>query len=295
MKLESLEELRVFSQIVESGSLTAAARALGLPPNTVSRRLASLEERLDVKLLHRTTRSLSLSEAGRALLSRARRILDEVDAAELAVQRETEGLTGVVQISLMSILTVPDTLAVLRLLMDEHPGLRLQIQVNDRPVNPVAEGLDVVVFGGTLSDSTLTARKLTSVQPLLAASTAYIDRHGAPHTPEDLLRHETLHFLSAGGTFPWNLTGPDGEQHVVHPEGRFEANDGRALFDAMVSGLGIGWTSARMMRSAPNLRQVLADYTLPSFPLYAIYPSANRRSARLQTVVAALHAAVVEA
>lgn len=292
MKLESLEELRVFCQIVESGSLTAAARALKLPPNTVSRRLKALEERLDTRLLYRTTRSLSLSESGRALLARAHRILDEVDAAELAIQRETEGLTGLVRISLMSILTVPQTLRGLDALLQQHPGLRLQVSVNDRLVSPVTEGLDVVVIGGTLADSSLVARKLATVEPVLIASEAYLQRRGVPQVPADLLRHETVHFRSGAGTFPWTLTGPNGEQHVVRPEGRFEANDGRALFDAIVTGMGIGFSSRRLMRTQPGLVEVLPDHTLPSFPVYAIYPAAEKRSARLQAVVGALVEAV---
>ena len=288
MKLDSLDELRVFVQIVDSGSLTGAARALKLPPNTVSRRLASLENRLDTRLIHRTTRSMSVSETGRALVVRARRILDEVESAERAILRETEGITGVVRVSVVSVLAVPATLTAIRELMDRHPGLRVHLQVNDRPVNPVAEGLDVVVIGGRLDDSTLVARKLADVELLLAASEGYLARRGLPTTPQDLLDHDTIHFRTGGPALPWRLVGPQGREHVVSPEGRFEANDGRALFDALRSGLGIGLTSRRMLVTDARLSQVLTDYALPPVPLYAVYPAANKRSARLQAVVEAL-------
>ncbi len=294
MKLESLEELRVFVQIVDSGSLTGAARALKLPANTVSRRLASLEDRLGTRLLDRTTRSLSVSEAGRALLTRARRVLDEAESAELAVKRETEGIAGVVRIGLMSVLTVPQTLRRLGDLMDEHPGLRVQVQVHDVPVSPVARGLDVVVIGGSLEDSSLVARKLTEVQPVLVASDDYLARRGTPETPADLVDHDTVAFLTPAGTLPWTLLAPDGERHVVEPRARFQISDGRGVFDAIVCGRGIGYTTRRMIGNTPGLTEVLTDYGLGTIPVYAVYPAADRRSARLQAVVQALLEAVEE-
>ncbi|MFT5680920.1 MAG: DNA-binding transcriptional LysR family regulator [Myxococcota bacterium] len=287
MKIESLEELRIFAQIVESGSLTAAARALGLPSNTVSRRLAALEERLDTRLLYRTTRSLSLSETGRILLSRARRILQEVEATETALQGEKEGLSGMVRISVPSLLTA-DLLASMKALLREHPGLRLQVRVNDKPVNPVAEGLDVVVIGGTLSDSTLIARKLSDIHPVLVASEEYLHRRGHPEKPADLIDHEILLFVRDPPQSHFTLTDSSGHQHTVAVEGRFEADDGRTLMDALAAGIGIGLTSPRIMRVTPSLRRVLPGYSLGSFPIYAIYPASRQRSARLQVVIEAL-------
>lgn len=286
MKLESLEELRVFAQIVESGSLTAAARALGMPANTVSRRLAALEERLDSQLLYRTTRSMSLTEKGHTLLGRARRILDEVQATEVALKRETEGLSGVVRISVPSLLT-HDMLDALSGLLQSEPGLRLLIRVNDVAVNPVAEGLDVVIMGGGQSNSSLIARKLVDVKPVLAASQAYLERRGTPTSPQDLLAHDTLRFTGAPGS-SWVLTDPGGKEHVVPIDCRLEADDGRTLMDAIVLGLGIAFTSVRILRSDPRLVQVLPDHRIGSFPVFAIYPTSRQRSPALLAVVDAL-------
>ena len=130
MKIESVEELRVFAQIVESGSLTAAARALSMPTNTVSRRLAALEERLDTQLLYRTTRSQSLTETGRLFLGRVRRILGEIEATEASLLQEAGGLKGTVRISVMSLVS-ESLLEALTPLMAAHPNLRLQVWVND--------------------------------------------------------------------------------------------------------------------------------------------------------------------
>lgn len=291
MKLESLEELRVFSQIVESGSLTAAARALGMAPNTVSRRLASLEERLDTQLLYRTTRSMSLSEPGRALLGRARRILEQVEAAETALQTESERLTGLVRISVPSVLSA-DLLASLQPLLRDNPGLRLDVQVHDRLVNPVTEGLDVVVMGGRLSDSSLVARKLLDVAPVLVASATYLSEHGAPRTPQDLHHHKSVRFTSDQPQTSWVLRDAQGTEHVVPITSQVEANDGRALLDAVRAGIGIGLTSPRVLRHEPTLQRVLPGYHLTPFPVYAIYPATRQRSARLLAVVDALQRAL---
>jgi len=287
MQLESLEELRVFTQIVESGSLSGAAKVLGLPANTVSRRLSALEERLDTRLVHRTTRSMSLSESGRAFLAGAQRILQEVEAAEGQLRVEREGLHGTIKLGVPSVLT-KELLGALPPLMRENPGLRVQLRVHDKPVNPVTEGLDVLIMGGSFPDSNLIVRSLGRVRMVLAASPAYLDRCGRPTRPTDLEGHTTLHFASDPPQTSWVLTAADGTQHVVPVEGHFEANDGRAMMDAAEAGLGICATSERYLRRTQTLERVLPEHSAFSFPINAVYPASGQRSARLQAVVEAL-------
>jgi len=287
MRLESVEELRVFATVVEAGSMAGAARSLGLPPNTVSRRIAALEGRLGVRLLNRTTRSVSLSEHGRTFIAPAHRILEAVEAAEAALRREREGLSGRVRIGMPSVL-VTDVLAALRPLLAEHPDLRIEATVHDRPVNPVTAGLDVVIVGGALPDSTLIAQKLEDVTLVLAASETYLAEVGAPRVLEDLASHRTVHFRTQPPASSWTLTDREGRQHVVPVKVCFEADDGRALTDAIRAGLGIGATSARVVRGHPELRRVLPDYVGHTFPLFAVYPASGQRSARLRAVVEAL-------
>jgi DNA-binding transcriptional LysR family regulator len=291
MQLESLEELRVFAQVVESGSMSGAARVLGLPANTVSRRIASLEERVGVRLLNRTTRSVGLSEHGRALLAPTHQVLESVERAEAALRRDRSGLSGVVRIGVPSVLT-GDILPALQPLLQEHPGLRLELSVHDRPVNPVSVGLDVLIMGGVLDDSTLVARKLDQVTLVYAASQGYLAEHGEPRTPADLTAHRTLHFRMNPPQSSWTLTDAQGEQHTVPVSGQLEADDGRALVDALRAGMGIGATSERVLRAHPELRRVLPGYRGFSFPVYAIYPTSGQRSARLQAVVGALERVV---
>ena len=287
MKLESIEELRVFAQIVESGSLTAAGRVLGMGTNTVSRRLASLEERLGTTLLNRTTRSVSLSESGRTLLARARVLLEEVEATEVALQRGREGLAGVVRVGVPSVLA-EDLLRALTPLLKENPSLRLQLAIHDRPVNPVTEGLDVAVIGGRLADSNLIAKRLTQVRLILVASRAYLAAYPPVRSPEDLAGHSTVHFRTEPPQATWVLTDARGEETVVAVTPRVEVDDGRALTDAMRAGLGIGATSSRVLLGHPDLASVLPGFTAAVFPIYAVYATSGQRSARLRALVQAL-------
>ncbi len=291
MKLESLDELRVFVQIVESGSMAQAARALGQPTSTVSRRLQLLEERLGTRLLYRTTRSLSLAEHGRVVLARARRILAEAEELESSLEQADEGVSGLVRIGVPSVLS-RELLTHLTPLLGEHAGLRLAISVHDRLVNPVTEGLDLVVMGGGLDDSSLVSRRIGQVRLVLAASVPYLERRGRPRRPSDLARHDTLHFLSDPPATTWTLYDRGGTPHDVPIVVRVEASNGRALVDAIEAGIGIGTVSRRYLRTASHLVRVLPSYTFRPFPLHAVYPTAGRRSARLRVVVRALEAAL---
>jgi len=291
MMLESLEELRVFAQIVESGSMSGAARALGMPANTVSRRLASLEGRVGVRLLNRTTRSISLNEAGRAVLDRAQRILREADAVEADLRRDKEGLSGTIRVSMPSVMT-HDVLAAIGPLMQTHAELRVQLHVHDKPVNPVAAGLDVAIIGGRLADSALSARKLGDIRPILVASEGYLQEHGLPEVPGDLSSHSVVCFLTDPPMSAWTLTDVAGEQHTVPFTPRIEGSDGRTVMDAIALGMGIGLTSPRILRAVPAMRQVLPAYTLRGFPIYAVFPAARQHSARLLAFIDAVRSVV---
>jgi len=293
VKLESLEELRVFAQIVESGSLTAAGRALGMAPNTVSRRLAALEKRLGTVLLYRTTRSQSLTEAGRTLLYRAHRILGEAGAAEAALQQDGEQLKGLVRISVPSVLS-HDLLRCLAPLVSANRDLELEVRVNDRMVNPVAEGFDLVIMGGRQTDSRLVARKVGEVTLVLVASGDYLARRGRPEHPRDLERHTLVRFTTSSPSTSWALRHRDGSQEVVPIRCMLETDDGRTLMDALALGFGIGGTSARVMRGMPALERVLPDHHLAEFPVHAVYPASGQRSARVLAVVEALREALAE-
>lgn len=293
VKLESIDELRVFTQIVESGSLAAAARALGLPTSTISRRLAQLEERAGRPLLYRSTRSLSFAEDGQAFLDGARRILQAVDALEMELETSPDRLAGTVKVGVPSVLAA-DLLEALSPLLAENLELRVQLVIHDRHVSPVAAGLDLVVVGGALEDSSLVSKRVGAVQLALAARRDYLDQHGRPATPAELTKHHTLHFLTDPPATSWVLVGPDGRSTEVPVAVRLEANDGRALLDAIKTGLGIGTLSPRQLRAHPDLERVLPEHHFRAFPIFVVYPVSGRRSKRLRAVVQALQSALVK-
>jgi len=287
-RLDNLDELRAFAQVVESGSIVKAAAALATHPSTVSRRLLALEDRIGRPLLNRSTRRQSLSETGRALLGQVHRILLETETAELLLEEDATGLSGLVKIGVVSVLA-EDVLVAVSPLMRSNPKLRVQVRVSDQVRNPLTAGLDVVIIGGALADSTLIARKLSDIEIVLAASESYLAVNGAPEVPSDLQHHQAILRPSEPQQTSWTLEGPDGTSHVVTARGQVEVDGARPMVDALRHGLGIGNTSPRMIRRHPCLRRVLPDYRLGSFPLYAIYPSSGQRSAKLQAVVNALH------
>lgn len=286
-RLDSIDELRVFAQVVESGSIVAASRALGLHPSTASRRLAALEARVGRPLLHRSTRSQSLSETGRALLQQVHRLLEEAETAELLLDADATALTGMVKVGVPSVLS-EDVLACVAPLLRRHPGLRVQVHVHDAPLNPLRAGLDVVLRGGALADSGLVARKLLDFEVVLAASRDYLATHGTPQTPADLSAHAVVRTPSGAASPTWTLLDPAGDSVLVPVAGQVHVDGGRARLDAIRLGLGIGGTSPRLIRRHPDLCRVLPGYRLGKFPIFAVFPSSGRRSAKLMAVVHAL-------
>lgn len=291
VRLDSIEELRAFAQIVASGSIAAAARVLRLSPLTVGRRLQSLEQRLDRRLLNRSTRHQSLSEAGRTFLERALRILHEVEAAETFLGAERDDISGAVGIGVVGALA-RDALQAVGPLLQAHPQLRIKLRVVDRHVNPVSMGLDVVLMGGQPPDSALVSRRLTSVSAVLAAHESYLERRGVPRTLEELRDHEAILFVSDPPQSSFRLQGPDGQTHRIPVRGRLEVDASTTMADALVQGLGIGLITRRFVAATPGMQVVLPGYGLESSSLYALFPHGGARSARLEAVVEAIRAHV---
>ncbi|MEM7155776.1 MAG: LysR family transcriptional regulator [Myxococcota bacterium] len=291
--IENIEELRVFVQVVDSGSIVGASRALGLPANTVGRRLAALEARLDRTLISRTTRSQSLSEAGTVLLEQARRILASVDVVDHLLEEDRTEIAGLVRISVMSALA-HQFFDALRALVRRHERLQLQVRVIDRLVDPNAAGADVVITAGRLTDSNLIVRKLFDAHVVLAASREYLEQMGTPEHPEDLKHHYTVPLISESPTTEWTLQAADGSATSVELTSRVSVDGSRTLIDALSAGLGIAPTSTRVLKRRPDLCRVLPGYSLGTYPLHAIYPHSGPRSRRLNATVAALETALRE-
>lgn len=246
----NLNDLVFFVAAVEQGGFAAASRRLGLPKSTISKRVAMLEEELAVRLIHRTSRSFTLTELGRDFYEHAHAALIEAETAEAIVRRHQAEPSGTVRIS-ASIPAAQFYLAeALPQLACRHPRLRLQLDVTDRFVDVQQEGFDIAVRShfAPLPDSGLVQRQLLSEQIILVASPAYLDRHDAPLSPGDLQHHDGL--LTGASASTWTLFHPSGEREQAKPRPIMVANESTVLVHAATAGLGITCLPERMCLEA---------------------------------------------
>ncbi len=287
MPLESIEALRVFTQVVDSGGLSAAGRVLGLSPPLVTRRIARLEADLGVRLLRRTTRSVSVTDEGAAFYRRCRRVLLELEAAEQEALPDPEQVRGRVRAILPTILACAPVMERIRELLDEQPGLSLQLSFSDQPVDLTAGGWDIAIHVGIPPDSSHVQRRLGVVHAQLAATPEYLAAHGIPQTPEDLSAHECLRWISDRPQDTWALVDPEGREVVVPVQGRFESDSSAALGEALYGGLGIGFRPrSEVERGVEDgrLAWVLPGYHTLAGTLVALMTAGSHRLPRVRLV-----------
>lgn len=280
-----LNDILVFTRVVETGSFTGAARALRMPKSTVSRKVTDLEQRLGVRLLQRTTRTLSLTDEGRTYNDFCRRIVDAIDEAELAVGR----LRGVPRGPLR--VTTPLNFGFMGPIFADfardNPEVTLEVVSTDRVVNLVEERFDVAVRAAALSDSTLVARPLGNVRRVVVATPAYVKQRGRPRRPADLAKHDCVAF--GGGPSPtvWRLE--KGETSVdVAVKARLVINDFDALLAAALAGVGMAMLP--IFRCAAELRDgrlehLLKGWCSPRSVIHAVYPTARHLSPKVKAFV----------
>jgi DNA-binding transcriptional LysR family regulator len=275
-----LNDIVVFARVIEAGSFTAAARLLGMPKATVSRRIAALEREVGMRLIQRTTRSLNMTDAGRLYYEQSSQALRTIEDANLRLAEARAEPSGTIRISAPvgfgdSFLTgaVSDFLG-------EHPKTKVELCLTDDQLNLVESGIDLAFRTGILPDSTLVARKLGSTHRILCASPDYLARRGVPAAPADLVRHHCVIAGPSTASAHWVLDGPHG-QETVTVSGRFAANEMRAVIAAAIAGFGIAQLPYRVAEASigdGRLRRVLGDYTTPVGGLYAVYPSSRHLS-----------------
>ena len=285
--MDNLTGMAVFARVVDARSFTAAAAALGLSKSAVSKQVARLEDRLGARLLNRTTRRLSLTEVGAAFYERCARILAEVEDAELAVGRLQDAPRGTLRIN------APMSFGQLHLapavadFLNGHPGLAIDLTLNDRIVDLVEEGYDVAIRISRLADSSLIARRLVPSRRVVCGSPAYFERHGVPRHPADLRRHNCLLYSYLPTAEEWQFIGPDGPA-AVRVSGTLRANNGDALEAAMLAGLGVAlqptFIAGRDLQ-AGRLVAVMPDYVDDSASVYAVYPHSRHLSAKVRAFI----------
>jgi DNA-binding transcriptional LysR family regulator len=286
--MDNLADVAVFVRVVERGSFTLAADELELSRAAVSKYVSRLEERLGARLLHRTTRRLALTEAGAALFEASRGALERIEEAESAVaqfQSEPRGRLRVSAPMSFGILYLGSAMAEFA---RAYPRITLDVRLDDRFVNLVEEGIDVAVRIGTLTDSSLVARKLSTTRALICASPEYLKEHGEPETPEDLVGHNCLLYSYLSTANVWRFTAPDGREVPVAVNGSFRINNGIVLGEAAAAGHGIvlapSFYVAPMLRDG-RLKRLLAGYRLQELGIHAVYPQRDHVPPKVRAFV----------
>ncbi|MCU9948941.1 LysR family transcriptional regulator [Pseudomonas sp. PDM13] len=270
--MDRLLLMTCFVRAVETGSFSAAGRDLGLGQPNVSRYIAALEDHLQTRLLHRSTRKLALTPEGERYYADARRILDAVDESESSF-RDNVAPSGLLRVACPTALAHTFVVPHIPIFLERYPDLTLELQVNDRYVNLVDEGAELAIRIGNLEDSAMRARPLAWFERVCVASKGYLAKRGVPITPSDLRTHDCLIYtlLSTGTT--WRFRGID-----VPVSGRLRVNSPEAIRECVNAGLGIAqgpeWLYEDGLKNG-NLQLLLRDYAAPPVPVQVVYLAAR--------------------
>jgi DNA-binding transcriptional LysR family regulator len=273
--MDKYQEMRVFAAVVDAGSFVAAADGLGMSKAAVSRHVSDLEQRLAVRLLHRTTRKLSLTQEGEVFLARCREILASIEASESELSTHADTASGLLKVSVPVSFGVRHIAPLWSGFLAAHPRVSLDVQLADRVVDLVDEGFDLAVRIARLPDSSLVSRQLASTRLVLCASPGYLERRGVPQHPNDLAQHEILGYSLLAMGDQWQFDGPGGRVTVkVRP--RIWTNNGDTCVAIAVGGGGIQLQPTFLVAgelASGELLEVLPTYRSLELGIYAIYPT----------------------
>ncbi|MES2482079.1 MAG: LysR family transcriptional regulator [Pseudomonadota bacterium] len=273
--MDKFQEMRVFAGVVDAGSFVAAADHLGMSKAAVSRYVAELEQRLGVRLMHRTTRKLSLTQEGEVFLARAREILASIEASEAELSAHADTASGLVKVSVPVSFGIQHLAPLWGEFLAAHPRVSLDVQLADRVIDLVDEGFDLAVRIARLPDSSLVSRQLASTRLVLCASPAYLERRGAPRHPDDLTQHELLGYSLLAMGDQWQFTGPQ-EAVTVKVKPRLWTNNGDSCVAVAARGAGIALQPTFLVArelAAGRLVEVLPQYRSIELGIYAVYPT----------------------
>ena len=283
--MDRLKQIETFVAVAARGSLTAAAKAEGVAPAMVGRRIAALEQRLGVKLLLRTTRRLSLTHEGSAFLEACQRLLADINTAEASVSAGGVKASGHLRITAPAGFGRRHVAPLVPRFLQHHPEVSISLNLSDRVVDIVNEGVDCAVRVGDLPDSSLVSLRLADNRRLCVATPGYLARAGAPRHPSDLEGHECLTLSSdASQTRGWAFV-VDGELVHLRPRGRLDCSDGQVLHDWCRAGLGIAWRSTWEVEdeiASGALVSLLDDFRAPPNGIYAVFPQRKHLALRVR-------------
>lgn len=285
--MDRLSTMRLFVRVAEMGGFSRAARAEGVSQPTVSKQIAALEERLGAQLLNRSSRGLGLTPAGQDFYETAVRLLSELDEAEARIGRGQTAPSGLVRLATSPAIGRMYVVPRLPEFLDRHPGVSVRLDVSERHVNLIEDGVDVALRIGQLSDFALIARRIGSSAPTTVASPAYLERRGEPMLPADLVNHDCIAFVFQGAPAAWPFNGPAGPISIA-PSGRLQTNDAEHLRAAVLAGVGIGhnasWLYAAEIRSGA-VRPLLTSFAPNPYLIHAVCPAGRRIPGRVRVFI----------
>lgn len=272
----NLNDMLLFAKVAELQGISAAARALGLPKSSVSRRVSALEDALGAALLERTTRIVKLTEFGQVFLQHCIRVAEEAEDAQAAAHQLTSSPRGPLRVSASAAIGHYLVGPHLGDFMAQYPEVEVQLVLNNRRVDLIAEGFDLAVRVGRLDDSSLISRRLGGARAILCAAPSYISQHGTPKRPEDLQEQTLLAMSDSNNTTTWRLENTAGEARAINVRPRHCVNDFTVLRSMAEAGAGIAIAPAYIVRQSiaeHRMQQILPDWRSPLIDYYLLYPS----------------------
>lgn len=287
--MDKIKAMEAFVGVVETGGFTRAAELLKAPKASVSTLIQELEASLGVRLLHRTTRRVTVTPDGAAFYERCVRILDDVREAEEAVSSTHSAPSGRLRVDVTTTMASHLLIPALGDFHARYPDIRLELGCGDRPVSLVSEGVDCAIRVGEIADPSLIARRIGSMHFLTCAAPSYLARHGEPQHPDDLARHQCINYFlhRTGRLAPWDFA--RGEERLeLQLDSVLAVNDSNAYTDACLHGLGIGQMPSfvfQLYQEAGHLQAVLPDWLTEPLPVHVVYPSNRHLSTKVQVFV----------
>jgi DNA-binding transcriptional LysR family regulator len=282
-----LEDMYIFVRVVETGSITKAAEQMNIAKSAVSKRLSLLEQKLGIKLINRTTRKSSITEAGHRYYQRSKLIVNEVDELNSQTASSKRALEGTLNIAVPLSFGLAHLTPALDIFLQQHTDLKLNINFSDQKIDIVEQGVDLAFRIGQLDNSILQARKIAPIKHVLCASPDYLKLHGQPKTPSDLKHHKVIKYGSSDQS-GLKFLSKEGNEHLVHLEPHIIANNGDFLKSLAESGHGITYLPSFIVwqsLATQTLVPVLDEYKLPTMHAYAVYPPNRHLPLKVRSLI----------
>ena len=285
--MDKFQEITTFTAVVDAGSFVKAADRLNMSKAAVSRHLVDLETRLGIRLLHRTTRKLSLTEEGELFYQRCKDILETIESAENEITSHTDDVSGLIRINAPFSFGIRKLAPLWGIFHQKYPKVTLDVVLSDRLVDVVDEGYDVAIRIAALSSSTMVSKKLTDTRIILCASPKYLKEHGTPTKPADLVNHQAINYSYWAGKEEWSFDGPKGKESV-HIKPFMQTNNGDTCLAAALAHQGIVLQPSFIVGEAlraGDLIEIMPQYKSIELGVYAIFPTRKHIAPKVRVLI----------